>query len=168
MAEEPFLRKVPLFMEFDADELAAIGPLFREHGYEPGALILEEGMSNRALHVVRRGRVRVSRHLEDDEVTLCDLTEGQTFGELSIVEDGVTTARLRAIPDTTILSISMNELARFINEHPRAGVKFWRALSLDLRKRLLQTNDVVRNYFEINKAIVENATFREAYALCNR
>lgn len=168
MTEESFLRKVPLFIEFETEELEAIEPLFREHGYAPGSLILDEGTSNRALHVVRSGRVRVSRHLDSDEVTLCDLTEGQTFGELSIVEDGVTTARLRAIPETKILSISMNDLAGFISGHPEAGVKFWRALALDLRKRLLQTNDMVRNYFEINRAIIENPTFREAYALCNR
>jgi len=37
-----------------------------------------------------------------------------------------------------------------------------------LRRRLLQTNDVVRNYFEVNRALIENPTFREAYAMCNR
>lgn len=168
MAEGPFFRKVSLFAEFSEAELGAIGNSFHEHGYDAGALILEEGSRNRALHVISDGRVRVTRDVEGDAVPLCDLIVGQTFGELSIVEDGVATATLRAIPSTTILSMQMNDLARFIQQHPEVGVKFWRALALDLRQRLVQTNDVVRSYFEINRAIVENPTFRQAYAMCNR
>lgn len=168
MSDASFLRKVSLFAEFSDEELASIASSFHEHGYDAGALILEEGSRNRALHAVKEGRVRVTRSVEGDDVPLCDLLTGQTFGELSIVEDGVATATLRAIPPTTILSIQMNELARFITDHPGAGVKFWRALALDLRQRLVQTNDVVRSYFEINRAIIENPTFRQAYAMCNR
>jgi len=168
MVDGPFLRKVSLFAEFTEGELGSISGSFHQHGYDAGSLILKEGSRNRALHVISDGRVRVTREVEGDEVPLCDLVVGQTFGELSIVEDGVATATLRAIPSTTILSMQMNDLARFIQENPEAGVKFWRALALDLRQRLVQTNDVVRSYFEINRAIVENPTFRQAYAMCNR
>ena len=99
---------------------------------------------------------------------LCDLEAGQTFGELSIIEDGVASASLRAVAPAEVLSISMHDLARFLRETPAAGAKFWRAIAVDLRRRLLQTNDVVRSYFEVNRALVENETFREAYAMCNR
>jgi hypothetical protein len=51
---------------------------------------------------------------------------------------------------------------------PADAAKFWHAVAVALRRRLLQTNDVVRSYFEVNRALVENPTFREAYAMCNR
>jgi hypothetical protein len=110
----------------------------------------------------------VARRVDDSEVPLCDLVEGQTFGELSIIEDGVASATLRALTDAEVLSIPMQPLANFLREHPAAAGKFWRAIALDLRRRLIQTNDVVRSYFEINKALVDNPTFREAYAMCNK
>jgi hypothetical protein len=87
---------------------------------------------------------------------------------LSIIEDGVASASLKAVTETEVLSISMNDLAEFLRHRPAAAAKFWREIAIDLRRRLLQTNDVVRSYFEVNRALIENPTFREAYAMCNR
>jgi len=166
--DQRFLSTVTLFIEFDADELEHLQRSFHTSRFGPGDVILEEGNANRALHVVKNGRIRVVRRVQEREVSLCDLVTGQTFGELSIIEDGVASASLRAVTETEVLSIAMNDLAKFLKEKPNAAAKFWREIALDLRRRLLQTNDVVRSYFEVNRALVENPTFREAYAMCNR
>lgn len=163
-----FLRSVTLFVEFESHELEGIRRSMQHSHFSPGDTILEEGNANRALHVLRSGRVRVSRSVNDREVSLCDLIAGQTFGELSIIEDGVASASLKAVTDTEVLSIPMHDLAQFLRANPSAGAKFWRAIAIELRRRLLQTNDVVRSYFEVNRALIENPTFREAYAMCNR
>ena len=168
MTNVTFLRSVPLLVEFDPAELETLDGRLTTTVHAPGAIILEEGATNRALHFMREGKVRVSRRVDGTDVILSDLTAGQTFGEMSILEDGFATATLTAVTPVVILSISMNDLAAFLRESPSAGAKFWHAMALDLRKRLLQTNDVVRSYFEVNRALVENPTFREAYAMCNR
>lgn len=168
MPNDDFLRKVPLFVEFEPDELEHLRRVLHVTRFAPGDVILQEGNANRALHIVRSGRIRVSRQVQDREVSLCDLAPGQTFGELSIIEDGVASATLKAVSDAEVLSISMNDLAEFLRVKPAAAAKFWREIAIDLRRRLLQTNDVVRSYFEVNRALVENPTFREAYAMCNR
>jgi CRP/FNR family transcriptional regulator, cyclic AMP receptor protein len=162
-----FLKNVTLFTEFEPDEMEALGKSIMQNIYAPADTILDEGNANRALHVLRRGRVRVTRGVNGADVALCDLGEGETFGELSIIEDGVASASLRAVTDVEVWSIPMQPLANFLREHPAAG-KFWRAIAVDLRRRLIHTNDVVRSYFEINKALVDNPTFRQAYAMCNR
>lgn len=136
--------------------------------FAPEDTILEEGKANRALHVLKSGRILVSRRVNDSEVPLCDLIAGQTFGELSIIEDGVVSATLRAVTDSEVMSMPMQSLAQFLEQHPAAASKFWRAIAVELRRRLIQTNDVVRSYFEINQALIDNPTFREAYAMCNR
>lgn len=168
MPNDDFLRKVPLFVEFEPDELEHLRRVLHVTRFAPGDVILQEGNANRALHIVRSGRIRVSRQVQDRDVSLCDLAPGQTFGELSIIEDGVASATLKAVSDAEVLSISMNDLAEFLRVKPAAAAKFWREIAIDLRRRLLQTNDVVRSYFEVNRALVENPTFREAYAMCNR
>jgi CRP-like cAMP-binding protein len=106
--------------------------------------------------------------VNDSEVPLCYLVAGQTFGELSIIEDGVASATIRAVSASEVMSMPMQSRASFFQQHPAAASKFWRAIAVDLRGRLLQTNDVVRSYFEINQALIDNPTFREAYAMCNR
>jgi CRP-like cAMP-binding protein len=166
METADFLKSVVLFAEFDTEELKKLSSLMQAVTFHPGDIILEEGNANRALHVLRSGRLRVVRLIHGNELSLSDLIAGQTFGELSIIEDGVASASLKAVTDAEVLSVPMNELASFLREAPVAAAKFWRAISLDLRRRLIQTNDVVARYFEVNRALVENPTFREAYAMC--
>jgi CRP/FNR family cyclic AMP-dependent transcriptional regulator len=163
-----FLKNVTLFLEFEQEELEQLQRVLHVSRFGPGDVILEEGNANRALHIVKEGRIRVTRRVHDHEVPLCDLNAGQTFGELSIIEDGVASASLKAVTDTEVLSISIGDLAAFLRDRPAAAAKFWREIAVDLRRRLLQTNDVVRSYFEVNRALIENPTFREAYAMCNR
>jgi CRP/FNR family cyclic AMP-dependent transcriptional regulator len=168
VSDDNFLRSVPLFLEFEPDELEHLRRVLHPTRFAPGDVILEEGNANRALHLVRSGRIRVSRQVGEHDVPLCDLVDGQTFGELSIIEDGVASATLKAVTNTEVLSITMGDLAEFLRRNPVAAAKFWRQIAIELRRRLLQTNDVVRSYFEVNRALVENPTFREAYAMCNR
>lgn len=168
MSESAFLRNVALFREFERDELEAVALLFREAKYTAGTVLLDEGAVNRGLHVVRGGRIQVSRRVDSDEFVLSDLIEGQTFGELSILEDGFASATLRVVADATILTISVNSLAAFLGGSPEAAAKFWRAMAVDLRDRLVNANDLVKSYFELNRALVENPLFREAYSLCSR
>ena len=162
------LKSTSLFVEFTSPELDAIESSLQSTRFSTGDVILGEGKANRALHILKSGRIRVTQNVDGKPVALCDLFEGQTFGELSIIEDGVASATLQAVTDSDVLSISMHDLARFLQAHPDAAAKFWRAVAVDLRRRLLQTNDVVRNYFEVNRALVDNPKFREAYAMCNR
>lgn len=168
MTDQGFLKNVALFAEFEPGELAALSQALQTTRFSVGDVVLEEGNANRALHILKSGRIRVSRSVHDREMALCDLEAGQTFGELSILEDGVASASLRATTETEVLSISIHDLAAFLRASPAAAAKFWHAIAVDLRRRLLQTNDVVRSYFEVNRALVENETFREAYAMCNR
>ena len=168
MGQDDFLRSVGLFLEFDPEELERLRRSLHATRFQPGDVILEEGNANRALHIVKSGRIRVARTVQDREVSLCDLAPGQTFGELSIIEDGVASASLTAVTETEVYSISLDDLAAFLRSTPQAAAKFWRAIAVDLRRRILQTNDVVTSYFEVNRALIENPTFREAYAMCNR
>ena len=165
MTDAAFLRQVALFAEFEQDELESLAPLLRAASYKAGTILLEEGAINRGLHIVKSGKIQVARTVLDDEVVLGDLLAHQSFGEMSILEDGFASARLKAVEDTEVCTISINNLAAYLGEHPVAAASFWRAMAIDLRGRLLQANDLVRKYFEVNRALIENPMFREAYSL---
>ena len=168
MDDVNFLHNVALFVEFEPSELSDLRKFFHTTRFGAGDVILEEGKANRALHVVKGGRVRVSRLSEDGEIALCDLNAGQTFGELSVIEDGFASATIAAVGPCEVWSLPVNDLAAFLKGKPAASAKFWRQIAIDLRRRLIQTNDVVRTYFSMNRALASNPKFREAYAMCNR
>jgi len=73
MSDPQFLKNVTLFAEFDSEELQVLAETVRSSRYFPGDTVLEEGSANRALHILKSGRIRVSRKVQEREVTLCDL-----------------------------------------------------------------------------------------------
>ena len=98
MKDVTFLRSVALLAEFTDEELGALAERLAESTFEEGSIILEEGTWNRALHIVRDGRVRGSRRVDATEVMLCDLEVGPTVGESPARESGPDTTRPRALP----------------------------------------------------------------------
>ena len=130
--------------------------------------IFTEGDLGTTMYIVHSGKVRLFRMVEGQKRSHGVMEKGDFFGEMSILGDGVVTATLKAIPATTVLSLSVDDLEKVLRESPQAAAKFWHAIARDLRDRLIQSNDVVKSYFEVNRALVENPAFREAYAMCNR
>lgn len=163
-----FLKTVPQLRQLGDIELTVLAEAMSEIDYAKGKTIIEEGVHNETFYIVRAGRVRVSRTVESNDVALCELTSGQTFGELSILGDQRTTAAVKAMADSKVLSLSNDDLDFVLQQNPLAAAMFWKAIAKDLRDRLVETNEIVRQYFEVNRALVENPTFREAYAMCTR
>ena len=87
MADDDFLRSVPLFVEFDPEELDQLRRALHRSRFSAGDVILEEGNANRALHIVHHGRVRITRRVQEHEVPLCDLEAGQTFVNAMVASD---------------------------------------------------------------------------------
>ncbi|MCZ2098250.1 MAG: cyclic nucleotide-binding domain-containing protein, partial [Anaerolineae bacterium] len=56
------LHGLPFFAALSHDDIAAINPLFREAGYEPGAPIYYAGDPADRLYVVAAGKVKLIRH----------------------------------------------------------------------------------------------------------
>ena len=71
MSDPQFLKKITHFAEFDGEELQVLGETVKSSRYLPGDSVLEEGSANRALHILKSGRIRVSRKVHDREVLYC-------------------------------------------------------------------------------------------------
>ncbi|MGA7614087.1 MAG: cyclic nucleotide-binding domain-containing protein [Thermoanaerobaculia bacterium] len=168
MSEINFLQEVRLFGRMSEADLGRIAKLAERRELAPGELVLAEGDSNDALHVLREGRVRVTRTVDGDTLVLSDLSPGATFGELSVLGGRPAAASLHALPRSVVLSFPAPALERFLGETPAAAACFWRALALELGERLLRTNDVVRSYFAANRTLLENPSFRDAWTDSSR
>ena len=55
-----------------------------------------------------------------------------------------------------------------VSENAKVAAKFLLAMGEDLCNRILATNTNLENYFLINKAIVDNESFRNLYILTHR
>jgi len=104
-----------------------------------GETLFHEGDSGDKLYIVTGGKVKLGRSSSDGrENLLAILGPGQMFGELSLFDPGPRSATVTAVTDTTFLSLSHEDLLRWLEGRPAVA----RGLLLQLASRLRKANDV--------------------------
>jgi CRP-like cAMP-binding protein len=129
------LRRVPLFAHLTESELERVSAAVREKSYPKSSVILFEHDPGDALYVVVSGQVKVVLIGEDGrEVILAILTEGDFFGEMSLIDDEPRSAHVIATEDSNLLVLRREDFLRCMEQTPRIALGLLRALSRRLRR----------------------------------
>lgn len=133
----------------------------------PGRILVRENEHSDDLYVIGRGGVEVlmdprlvageaqSEHL--DPVLLTELSEGQVFGEIALVDQGIRSATVRVSkPNTLLLRIPRQRLMMLCETYPEMGYKLMRNLAAELAVKIRQTGLTFRQY----QLLLARADFR--------
>jgi len=113
--------------------------------YAVNDTIVSEGMDDRCLYLIEKGRARVSgrvalpdgRHIQPG---LCDLGPDEIFGELSLFDAGSRSASVIALESVEVLSFDALALENYFDQHPEQGYVVLKTLLKTLSSRLRQTD----------------------------
>src|SRR5690242_2697078 len=101
--EARHLALVPLFQQLDEDGLAKLAEEVDQVFFKSGETIFQAFDQGDALYIVDSGAVRIWVHDEDvQQITLSELTPGDFFGELSVLDKGERSANATAMMDSTL------------------------------------------------------------------
>lgn len=73
--------------------------------FAAGQDIIRQGQPGSRFYIINAGTVEVVRNSGDGEVRLATLGPGKYFGEIALLTDSMRTATVRALEDTSVLSI---------------------------------------------------------------
>lgn len=133
------LKKVQLFKNLDVKEINLLGSISKPVNFSAGELIIEENTPGKALYIIKKGEVRVTKdEIEEPgkERNLAILSVGEHFGEMALIEDQFTSAKIVADSDVELLSISREDLNKMLEEHSRLAAKLYYSICLTLSERL--------------------------------
>lgn len=146
--ELAFLRKVPLFAEFDDESLGEVASHFRERSYPKNSVIFLEDETGDYMYVVRTGRVKVVLQLASGKETILAFHDaGEFFGEMSLLDGGTTPASVIAVAPTTILSLSRRDFHNLL-EDPKVNRAMMRILCQRCREAWAQVEMLTLNHAE--------------------
>jgi CRP/FNR family transcriptional regulator, cyclic AMP receptor protein len=134
------LRQAPLFSQLDDEAADALAASMSESRLRRGQVLFHEGDSGDRLFVVVEGKVKLGRTSADGrENLIAVLGPGQMFGELSLFDPGPRSATVTAVTDAQLMSLTHDELLRWLDGRPAVA----RGLLLQLAGRLRKVSDVV-------------------------
>ena len=144
-----------IFDTFSDTQLELVAALCDANSYQTGDILLKENDQSTELYVIARGGVEVimnPTYVSDDVdememVVLTELRQGQVFGEVSLVDQGMRSATIRVSQaNTMLLRIERNRLMQLCDTYPELGYKLMKNLAADLAFKIRNTDLTIRQY----------------------
>ena len=100
------LQKYSLFGGMMKEQIEVILPFMQEEKYAADDIIIAQGSPNEKIHFIMEGQVSVTRN----DVYLSNLTEGDTFGEMEVLDVMTAIASIRSVSPVKAMTISNKSL----------------------------------------------------------
>ena len=134
MIDIELLRKVPLFVEFDEEQLEHIARTITTRTYRRGQFVVKQDDPGGVFYLLLEGSVAVIRMAAHKrERILSILKKGDFFGEMSVFDSSLRSASIKALIDTRIGSISEADFLNSFDHNPKIARFLVTALSNRLR-----------------------------------
>jgi CRP-like cAMP-binding protein len=146
MVSKQRLQNITFFEEFSEDEIGKIALILSGKSYKKDAVIWEEGSPAQGLHIIERGKVRVTKRTgEDAKQTFAVLKDNNFYGELSLLDGRSHSASVEALEDTKVLVLSTGDMEKLLQDHPKTAYKIVRKMIFDICEILRDMNNKFMN-----------------------
>lgn len=162
-AESTLLAEVPFFTLLDNQEREALAAQVDLVKVPAGQILFNYGDPGGAMYIIRSGQVEV--FIKDDtgeRIVLERPSEGDFFGELSLLDGGPRTSSVLVVRDLEALLVDREDLELFLRLHPTATIDLLTAMG----KRLRVTAEMLRRTASrnVNQEMEEHRTAVERAA----
>jgi CRP-like cAMP-binding protein len=87
--------------------------------YPKETMIFSENMPGKEMFIIQKGSVKITKIVNDNEVLLAVLKQGDMFGEMSLIESRPRSASAIAFEDATLLAVNKENFERMVSSQPQ-------------------------------------------------
>jgi CRP-like cAMP-binding protein len=136
------LGRIPLFASLEPAHLEELAGKLTLRKYDPGTRIFMQDDPGSTLFVIRNGQVNISAPSpKGGEAILAVMTDGDFFGELSILDQKPRSATATAMRPTTVFTLERDDFLEVVHTEPYLAINALAALSERLRRTNLLLGD---------------------------
>jgi CRP/FNR family cyclic AMP-dependent transcriptional regulator len=132
-----------LFKGLSFEETRMLANICKPVHKNDGDIIIEENALGQGLYLIIKGKVKVFRG-EGEKKTLAILEAGEIFGEMSLIEDMLTSASISSVGKTDLLKIDKRDLEQLMESNHLFAAKIYRSFCIVLSKRLRKANQKLK------------------------
>ncbi|MCL9685048.1 mechanosensitive ion channel family protein [Legionella maioricensis] len=135
---EGFLLKTDLFSSLNSNEISLLAANALCHYYGPPEMVLEHGQKNSSLFIIYRGNIDVyiSNEIQPENF-VATLSDGQYFGEMSLLTGDLCSASMVVKTESTVIEITHSNIKTLFSQKPELIEKM---SEIVLARKLLNKN----------------------------
>ncbi len=149
------LKQADLFYDLTPSQLEMVSAICQERTGRAGELIFEENTAGDEMYIIVRGEVEIlvdpamvsgpGPRRPPAPVTIAKLRDGQTFGEIALVDQGLRSASARCASDNTrLLVVSRARLLALCDQYPEMGYRIMKNMASDLAFKIRNSDLAIR------------------------
>lgn len=140
------LENIPLFDGLSRKELSAIESILHRREYDPDEILFHQGNPGVGMYIIQEGTIDILYEPTGD--TLAELTDGDFFGELALLNETPRSATAISRTDSVLYGLFRPDLLDLVERDPSLGVQILLRMGQVLSERLIHTNEQVQELRE--------------------
>ncbi len=134
------LKKVPLFTGISEDIFNSLGDAVQELNLSDGEILFKEGDTGTSIYIIKSGQIEILKSEDESgkQVRLAMRSQGDFFGEMSLLEDSPRFASAKAVGKCVVLELSRAKFNELILKNPQIALDVLGVMSSRLRQSDLQ------------------------------
>jgi len=112
------LKKIDFLSNASEEEISQIANSVEKKQYKPGQSIIFQGEISNCLYIINKGRVSVNITDGREKKKVAELSSGDYFGEISLLEPTGATATLKAEEPCLIYAITSDDFKKIVENRP--------------------------------------------------
>ncbi len=97
--------------------------------YPKSTMIFSESQPGQELYIIQKGSVKITKIVDNNEVLLAVLKQGDIFGEMSLLEDRPRSASAIAHEDAYLLAVNKANFERMVSSQPQIVTRLTQLLA---------------------------------------
>lgn len=122
MDEEETLRRVPLFEGLQPKQLKSLARWTTTRTYQPGQVVVNEGQIGMGLYCIQSGLVKITKRSANEEREIRSMGAGESFGEISLLDDKPRSATVTAVEPTTAVLLDKSQFKAELKTYPEIAL----------------------------------------------
>ncbi|MFN8455697.1 MAG: cyclic nucleotide-binding domain-containing protein [Anaerolineae bacterium] len=135
-----FLKNIEMFMNLSDDILDEVAKLCYSETYETGRTIIKRNSSPTHFYLIQEGTVEIIATSNSTEAVVVTLGKGQSFGEMGLVDNGMRSATVKAVTETSLQVINCEQFRHLCETNTNLGYQVMRNIAADLSFKLRNRN----------------------------
>ncbi|MBI3158572.1 MAG: cyclic nucleotide-binding domain-containing protein [Chloroflexi bacterium] len=154
MSYVQLLKSVDMFSDLSEAQIQRVEAVCSEASFAMDEAIFEENSPSKEFYIIVEGKVAIqlnpfmslgSAAARQKPKTIASLEKGQSFGEVSLVDEGVRSAAAVSLAETTrLLKIDRDDFMRLLKEDVHMGFAVMTNLATDLCFKIRNSNLMIR------------------------
>ncbi|RRJ85058.1 cyclic nucleotide-binding domain-containing protein [Aestuariirhabdus litorea] len=135
-----------LFEHLTADELDRVADMMRPHDLPANTTVFKEGAHGNYVCFVLEGKLQVLKVKPNgQESVIATLGEGQSVGEMAIIDGLPRSATVRSVTAASLLLLKRDDFNTLLSKHPEIAAKILKAIAKMLSIHLRKTSGELSN-----------------------